>query len=68
MQEACLLVFLNKRDLPGALSLEELATALDFEQSCKDSERKYSVQPTIATTGEGLHEGISWLCENMAGL
>uniref|UniRef100_K3X7H7 ADP-ribosylation factor n=1 Tax=Globisporangium ultimum (strain ATCC 200006 / CBS 805.95 / DAOM BR144) TaxID=431595 RepID=K3X7H7_GLOUD len=68
LKDSCLLIFLNKRDLPGALTIEELTTALDFEEGCKQSNRKYNVQPTIATTGEGLHAGITWLCENMAEL
>ncbi|RLN96807.1 hypothetical protein BBJ28_00027150 [Nothophytophthora sp. Chile5] len=66
--EACLLIILNKRDLPDAHSVEELTTALDFEESCKQSKRPVRVQPTVATTGEGLNEGMTWLCENMTQL
>lgn len=67
-QDSCLLIFFNKRDLPDALTVEELTAALDFEASCRETNRKFAVQPTIATTGDGLHAGISWLCENMAEL
>ncbi len=62
------MVYLNKRDLTGALSVAELTEALGFTKSCTKDNRKYHVQSTIATTGEGLHTGIEWLCENMPEL
>ncbi|DBA02055.1 TPA: hypothetical protein N0F65_000302 [Lagenidium giganteum] len=68
LKDSCLLVFLNKRDLSVAMSIDQLTTALDFEPTCKETGRKYCIQPAIATTGEGLHEGITWLCENMEEL
>ncbi|RLN71398.1 hypothetical protein BBJ28_00027206 [Nothophytophthora sp. Chile5] len=68
LQEACLLIILNKRDLPDAHSVEELTAALDFEESCSQSKRPVRVQPTVATTGEGLSEGMTWLCESMTQL
>ncbi|KAJ0396789.1 hypothetical protein P43SY_007685 [Pythium insidiosum] len=68
LQDACLLVFLNKRDLPDALSVEQLVSALEIDKHCGASARKFSVQPAVATTGEGLREGMTWLCENMTEL
>ncbi|TYZ63123.1 hypothetical protein PybrP1_008206, partial [[Pythium] brassicae (nom. inval.)] len=68
LKDSCLLIFLNKRDLPHALTVEELTAALDFEARCRESNRQFAVQPTIATTGDGLHAGLSWLCEHMAEL
>jgi hypothetical protein len=68
MKDACLLLYLNKRDLPDALAIANLTETLGFIESCQKDNRKYHVQPTIATTGEGLHEGIEWLCENMIQL
>jgi signal recognition particle receptor subunit beta len=68
LRDASLLVVLNKRDLPGVLTVEQLIETLDLEKSCQQSHRKFCVQPAIATTGEGLREGLTWLCENMTEL
>ncbi|KAL3663137.1 hypothetical protein V7S43_011549 [Phytophthora oleae] len=68
LQEACLLIILNKRDLPGAKDVQELSEALAFQESCAQNNRRVKVQPAVATTGEGLNDGISWLCDNMAAL
>lgn len=61
-------MFLNKRDLPDALPESELEEALGVAASCEASGRKFFVQPAIATTGDGLQEGVAWLCDNMAEL
>ncbi|TMW69401.1 hypothetical protein Poli38472_001557 [Pythium oligandrum] len=66
LKDACLLVFLNKRDLPDVMSVETLIATLGLEETCQ--QRKYHIQPAIATTGDGLHEGMTWLCENMTEL
>ncbi|KAF1790648.1 P-loop containing nucleoside triphosphate hydrolase [Phytophthora cactorum] len=68
LQEACLLIILNKRDLPGAKDVQELSEALEFQENCEKVNRRVKVQPAVATTGEGLNDGISWLCENMTAL
>ncbi|KUF75381.1 ADP-ribosylation factor 1 [Phytophthora nicotianae] len=68
LQDACLLIILNKRDLPDAKDVQELTEALEFQENCEKVNRRVKVQPTVATTGEGLNDGISWLCENMTAL
>ncbi|KAJ8552414.1 hypothetical protein ON010_g10130 [Phytophthora cinnamomi] len=68
LQDACLLIILNKRDLPDARDVQVLTDALGFQESCSQSNRHVKVQPAVATTGEGLNDGISWLCENMTAL
>ncbi|RLN56247.1 hypothetical protein BBP00_00008089 [Phytophthora kernoviae] len=68
LQEASLLIVLNKRDLPAARDVEELTAALEYQESCAQCNRRVRVQPAVATTGEGLNDGISWLCENMTAL
>jgi small GTP-binding protein len=55
-----LLVYANKQDLPGALSAEELAKRLRLEELCQ---RPWCVQASCASTGEGLHAGLDWLCQ-----
>eukprot|EP00669_Euglena_mutabilis_P009860 TRINITY_DN4674_c0_g1_i1.p2 TRINITY_DN4674_c0_g1~~TRINITY_DN4674_c0_g1_i1.p2 ORF type:complete len:161 (-),score=73.39 TRINITY_DN4674_c0_g1_i1:185-667(-) len=60
--DATLLVFANKQDLPGALSVSEVVTKLQLP-SLKG--RVWSAQPTCALTGEGLYEGLDWLSAHL---
>ena len=62
MRFAVLLIYANKNDLPHALSMEEVAKELRLE---KLGDRKYHVQPTCATNGKGLWEGLTWLAANV---
>ena len=55
---ACLLVYANKIDLPHSLSAEEVTQELRLDQI---TDRKWHVQPSCATTGEGLYAGLKWL-------
>ena len=55
-----LLIFANKQDLPNVMTTEEIQDILDLN-SIKN--RAWFVQPCIATNGEGLYEGLSWLSE-----
>ena len=61
-------MLMNKRDLNEAQSIEKLVADLEFVPICQETGRKYYIQPTIATTGEGLHEGMNWLCDHMSEL
>ena len=56
-------MLLNKQDLDSSRSIDSLVDELDFKGLC--TEREYHVEATVATTGEGLKEGIQWLCDNM---
>ena len=58
LKSAVLLVFANKRDLPNALSVPELAETLGLNPL---TPRRWFIQSTVATTGEGLYEGLDWL-------
>ncbi|OQS01734.1 ADP-ribosylation factor family [Achlya hypogyna] len=64
---ACLLLILNKRDLMVA-DEADLVARLDFTAICDEQGRKCHVQPTVATTGDGLTEGFQWLCQTMEPL
>ena len=46
LRDATLLVFAKKQDLPNAMSV---------------GSRKWYIQATCATTGDGLYEGLDWL-------
>jgi len=53
-----LLVYLNKQDLANAISVERATEALKLHQlRC----RSWYVQPCVATTGDGLYEGLDFL-------
>ncbi|KAG0628368.1 hypothetical protein M758_1G021600 [Ceratodon purpureus] len=55
---ASLVVFANKQDKPGAMSIPEATAALELH---KVERRKYFVQGSSARSGEGLLEGLEWL-------
>jgi small GTP-binding protein len=63
MSQALLLVFANKTDLPQAMTAAEIIDKLQLRQL---RGRKWWVQPTCATKGEGLFEGLDWLCQQLA--
>ncbi|KAK4471616.1 hypothetical protein MN116_005027 [Schistosoma mekongi] len=62
MQDAVILVFANKQDLPNAMKPNEIQECLKLTK-LRDG-RLWYVQPSIATTGEGLYEGLTWLNAN----
>lgn len=58
LSAAPLLVLANKQDLPGALSTNELVKTLQLDLI---KHRPWHIQPTCATSGQGLHAGLDWL-------
>lgn len=60
---ASLLVFCNKQDLQGALTVEEIK---EFLQLDNFQTRHWAVVPCSAMTGEGLLEGINWIVGDIA--
>lgn len=62
MKDVHLLVFANKQDQPGAMTEAEVAEQLGLP-TIKD--RKWHICKTVATTGEGLQEGLNWLAETI---
>jgi Arf/Sar family protein len=65
MRNAAILVFANKQDCEGALRPKELPPLLGLD---KMRQRKWHVQGTIATKGEGLYEGLDWLSRTLKSL
>ncbi|EEY55886.1 ADP-ribosylation factor family [Phytophthora infestans T30-4] len=59
-----LLVYANKQDHPNALSAEELREEMELSEVTKNSTH---VQASIATTGEGIYEGLDWLIKAVTG-
>eukprot|EP01094_Clydonella_sp_ATCC50884_P029413 TRINITY_DN9197_c0_g1_i1.p2 TRINITY_DN9197_c0_g1~~TRINITY_DN9197_c0_g1_i1.p2 ORF type:complete len:162 (-),score=57.08 TRINITY_DN9197_c0_g1_i1:210-695(-) len=60
LRDTVLLVLANKQDLPNAMPLSELTDKLGL-RGLGESDRKWYVQETCATTGDGLYEGLDWL-------
>jgi len=61
---ASLLVFANKQDLPGALSHQQIAEALDL--SSMSSDRHCHIVSCSAMSGKGLREGMQWIVKDIA--
>jgi len=62
MRNACLLVYANKADLKHALTADQVREELQLEQL---NARAWHLQPSCATTGDGLWEGLKWLTSNI---
>jgi ADP-ribosylation factor protein 1 len=61
LKDAVLLVFANKQDLPKALPPSELTEALGLSEM----RRKWYIQGSCATSGDGLFEGLDWLSDTL---
>ena len=57
------LIFANKQDLPNSLSVERLGERLNVGNM---RTRNWKIQSSIATSGEGLYEGLDWLRTQMS--
>lgn len=67
---AVLLVLCNKQDLPGCLSPGEILSGLGFRDQQNGlgrllGRRPWYLQGCCARTGEGLFEGLDWLCDHL---
>lgn len=63
LRDAILLVFANKQDLPNAMNVSDLTSKLGLNQL---QQRKWYIQSTCATQGNGLYEGLDWLSNELA--
>ncbi|XP_077487478.1 ADP-ribosylation factor 2 [Amblyomma americanum] len=63
LRDAVLLVFANKQDLPNAMAAAELTDKLCLNQL---RNRKWYIQSTCATQGNGLYEGLDWLSSELS--
>jgi len=62
LRDAHLLVFANKQDLPSAMSVSEMTDKLGLQNL---GGRKWYIQSTCATSGDGLYEGLDWLAAQL---
>ncbi|KAK8396939.1 hypothetical protein O3P69_005139 [Scylla paramamosain] len=63
LRDAVLLVFANKQDLPNAMTAAELTDRLGLNQL---RSRRWYIQATCATQGQGLYEGLDWLSNELS--
>merc|ERR1712054_711822 len=64
MRDAVLLVFANKQDLPNSMTAAEVTEKLGLQSM---QNRRWFMQSTCATTGDGLYEGLDWLSRILSG-
>lgn len=60
MSEVPMLILANKQDMPNAMKPQEIQQRLELSHGPLKN-RNWIVQPSTATTGDGVYEGLSWL-------
>ncbi|XP_078531282.1 E3 ubiquitin-protein ligase TRIM23 isoform X2 [Lissotriton helveticus] len=63
LRDALLLIFANKQDVAGALSVEEVTELLSLHKLCCG--RSWYIQGCDARSGMGLYEGLDWLSRQL---
>ena len=63
LRDAKVLVLANKQDLPGAVTTSEVANKMGLAQHKK---HPWFVQGCSATKGDGIYEGLDWMCKALA--
>src|SRR5688572_18942125 len=58
LRDAVLLVFANKQDLPNGMAASELSDNVGFSSL---RGKRWYIQSTCATQGQGLYGGLDWL-------
>ena len=60
---ATLLVFCNKQDVEGALTVDQIKDFLNLDDI---KSRHWGLVPCSAMTGKGILEGVSWLIDDIS--
>lgn len=63
LRDTILLVLADKQDLPHAMNIAQVTDGLELQALTKP--RRWLVQRTCATNGDGLYEGLNWLSEEL---
>eukprot|EP01088_Endostelium_zonatum_P015993 TRINITY_DN4134_c0_g1_i1.p1 TRINITY_DN4134_c0_g1~~TRINITY_DN4134_c0_g1_i1.p1 ORF type:complete len:178 (+),score=46.62 TRINITY_DN4134_c0_g1_i1:131-664(+) len=58
LKDSILLVLANKQDLPNAMTVAEMVDKLNLNSL---RNRKWYIQACVATSGDGIFEGLNWL-------
>lgn len=59
---APILFFANKMDIAGAMSPDECLDELALDRI---RDKPWHIAPSNAITGDGINEGVEWLCNNL---
>ena len=66
LAKASLLVLCNKQDLPHRLTPSQILEILELQSNAELTQnRVWYVQGCCAHSGEGLFEGLDWLCSHL---
>jgi len=63
LRDAVLLVFANKQDLPNAMTAAEVTDKLGLNSL---RNKRWYIQATCASQGQGLYEGLDWLSSELS--
>merc|ERR1719468_465964 len=63
LKDAALLILANKQDVTGCASIEEIAESFSLYKLCCG--RSWHIQACDAKSGNGLQEGLDWLCRQL---
>ena len=63
LKKVPILVFANKQDKNDALQPNEIMEKMELSNI---SDRKWSINACVATTGNGVVEGMKWLVETVS--
>ena len=62
LRDTVLLMFANKQKHPDAMNAAEITDKLGLHSL---RHRNWYLQSTCATSGDGLYEGLDWLCHQL---
>nr|CAD7437641.1 unnamed protein product [Timema bartmani] len=62
LSKAAVLIYANKQDLKGSMTAAEISKQLDLTSIKK---HQWQIQSCCALTGEGLYQGLEWICSQL---
>nr|QXF29019.1 Arf1d [Vischeria sp. CAUP Q 202] len=64
LKDTVLLIYANKTDYEDSMTVPEIVEGLEVHEVIGD--RKWYIQKTCAISGQGLKEGLEWLCRALS--
>lgn len=62
LNRAAVLIFANKQDLKGSMTAAEISQQLNLTAI---KTHRWQIQSCCALTGEGLYQGLEWICSQL---
>lgn len=66
IRNSCLLVYANKQDLQDSMTTSQVVEKLELTKLLRN--RPWHVQGAVATSGQGLYEGLDWLAATLSAM